>query len=436
MPEGLVTRLQAMYHSGQVSSFIISSLPVGELSIGWIEQGLLGKGFKGNMQDKEIQENLIIPTDRFIRLILETEPTYSHGLFILGNHIDSKLVVYLGPLTKSGKTSQTAVGFNASGIRASELINVVGQILVGRYDSINGDTNLDYIEQLISDSASGNVSNLLSLSLPPSKSTPTTWIKKILKTDLTSKDILAKSGNPLEISPPIPLLTRWLVGLDIFKRTENAISSLLLIRHADTLVYLWDSNLKVATFATVGGLSLEHILNSYLFPLWFIPTEISKIGPEVIIEETRSSSRKIYKPPESIVTDSRSISIVRTRLEDLVSRMSSLISIINNNNTRLTKLLKNGRSDVVDELSYDAIDELRRMEEDTKVIASISAKLQKLEEEFERGDISLDPDELQQIVTKMNCLRTILDKIEIALGTLDTKASEIESLNFKRRTES
>jgi len=99
------------------------------------------------------------------------------------------------------------------------------------------------------------------------------------------------------------------------------------------------------------------------------------------------------------------------------------------------KLLKDGRSEVVDELSYDAIDELRRMEEDTKVISSISAKLRELEKEFEKSDISLSPEELQQIASKMTSLRTLIDKIEIELGLLDTKSSAIESMNFKRRTE-
>ena len=75
---------------------------------------------------------------------------------------------------------------------------MIGQILIGRFDSTYKEANLDYIEQLISDSASGNVTKSLSISLLSAKSKPTTWIKKILKTDLTSKDILTKSGNPLE----------------------------------------------------------------------------------------------------------------------------------------------------------------------------------------------------------------------------------------------
>ncbi len=423
-----------MYHSGQVSSFIVSSLPTGELSIGWIEQGLLGKGFKGRIQDKEIQENLIIPTDRFIRLILETNPKISHGLFILGNHTDSKLVTLIEPHIMNSKASSVVVGFNSGAIKVSELLGIVGQILAGRNDSNDEDVNLDYIEQLISDSASGIVTNLLSISLESTKSKPTTLIKKVLKTDLSSKIILAKSGNPLKISPPIPLLTRWLIGLELFRKTKDAISSLLLVRDSEVFVYLWDSVLQVATFATIEGLSPELILNRYLSPLWFTPTEVSKTGPKVIIEEPKMEPQSTHKSPASTVIDSQSISIVRTRLVELISRFSPLLSKVSHNSTRLGKLLKDGRLEVVDELPYDAIHELRRMEEDTKIISSISTKLWEIEKEFEKGNVSLSSNELQHIVSKMASIRAIIDRIEIELSQLDTKSSEIESLNFKRRT--
>lgn len=429
MLENLVTRLQAMYHSGQVSSFIVSSLPQDELSIGWIENGLTGKGFKGSIQDKEIQESLIIPVDRFIRLILETEP-YSHGLFILGNH-ETKLVSFL-----VGDEPSTVVGFTSGKIQVSELISMIGQILIGRFDSTYKDANLDYIEQLISDSASGNVTKSLSISLLSAKSKPTTWIKKILKTDLTSKDILTKSGNPLELSPPIPLLTRWLVGLDIFKRTQDTISSLLLIRDSEILLYFWDDNLQVVTFASIEGLSLEQVLNQYMYPLWFTPTKVSKAGPKVIIEETKVRHQHVQSASGPIVKDSQSLSIVRTRLLELISRISPLVSEVGQMKSRLVKLVKDRRTKSMEELSYDAIEELRRIEDDMKTIASISSKLREIEKEIEDGNVPLNPDDLQQIAAKMTSLRTLIDKIEIEIGHLDKKSSEIETLKFKRRTES
>ena len=131
MSEDIETRLQALYHSGQVSAYIISKLPEGKLTTGWIEQGLLSKGFTGNLQDKKHQENLVIPIDRFARLIRDYSTEINLGLIILGAHgLDkSKLITLVSNQYFARKGSINAIGFNSDNIRPSELIHIITRFI-------------------------------------------------------------------------------------------------------------------------------------------------------------------------------------------------------------------------------------------------------------------------------------------------------------------
>ena len=69
LSDDIETRLQAMYHSGQVTAYIISILPASNLATGWVEQGLVSKGLPSNLDDKNNQETLVIPIDRFAQIL-------------------------------------------------------------------------------------------------------------------------------------------------------------------------------------------------------------------------------------------------------------------------------------------------------------------------------------------------------------------------------
>ena len=88
------------------------------------------------------------------------------------------------------------------------------------------------------------------------------------------------------------------------------------------------------------------------------------------------------------------------------------------------------------EHSDNALEELRRIEKDTKILEDISIRLREMDMQIETTVTSLTPDEIQQIVGKMTALRNLIDKIEVEMGQLDSKVSDIESLKFKRRSES
>jgi len=439
MLEQIVTRLQAMFHSGQVSAFIVSKFPTSTLPTDWIEQGLLGKGFAGNIREKKIQQDLVIPVDRFVRLFSESGLDIDQGLFILGDLEKSKIITAVSNLGNNEPGSMNVIGLNSGDLQTHELIDITARFLDQESDSEDEEPNLDYIDALLSDVANGNVTQLLSLSLQPGKQKTVNWIKKILGTDLTSEVVLAKSDNPQEISSTILLLSRWLLGLDLFKNTKNAISSILLVQGTEVSLCLWNSAQKIATFALVKGFPTRKVLTKFVLPLWYTSEEVSKdepTGPQVIIETTRKTPPRVQKKPPSASSDSQSISIVRTRLIELNTRLAPLISNVSDIKKRISKFSKDTRLQSMSEHSDNAIEELRRIEKDTKILQDLSARLQEMDKQIETAGTSLTPDEIQQIVGKMAALRTLIDKIEVEMGQLDTKVSDIESLKFKRQSES
>ena len=446
MSDDIETRLQAMYHSEQVSAYVISKSPPGQLTTGWIEQGLLSKGLLGNLQDKKNQETLVIPIDRFARLVTEYEHEVDLGLFILGvqGSSRSKLVTIL----KSSKTNSfKAIGFKSESIKPQELINTISRFLSKKSNTgIDIDPNLDYIDELLSAAADGDVRHLLSLSLPEDKQKTASWIQKLLKTDLKSEVVLAQYGQPHQISSTILLISRWLLGLDIFRKTKNAITTILLTLTSQIVLCLWDSKQNVATFAFVEGIDTERILRKYTFPLWYSSENVTKDklnAPKVVIE--KSGKKEQIKSPRSVSDtlprNSQSISILRTRLIELTNRLSKLVSQIGNIKKRTTRVIKDARIKSMSEHTENAIEELRRIEDETKILEDISTRLRQMETQIEKAtspvstDSPLGPNEIQVIVSKMAALRELIDKIEVEIGKLDSRTTEIESLKFKRQTE-
>ncbi|MHA1615401.1 MAG: hypothetical protein ACTSYJ_11190 [Candidatus Thorarchaeota archaeon] len=456
MSEDIETRLQAMYHSGQVSAYIISKLPEGKLTTGWIEQGLLNKGFTGNLQDKQNQENLIIPIDRFARLTRDYDDKINLGLIILGAHgLDkSKLISLVSNQYFTRKGSINAIGFNSDNIQTLELIRIIARLLSEKTEStIDNDPNLDYIEELLTDAANGDIRHLLSLSLPSGKPKLIDWIRKILKSDLKSKAVLAQIGDYHEFSPSVLLLSRWLLGLEIFKKTKNAIASILLVQGSQIVLCFWDSPQNLATFAIIEGIDIERVLRTYTLPLWYTSSEATKDepkGPKVLIEKSKRKESQIQKRASSVTRvvsdsvspDNQSISIVRTRIAELINRLSPLTSHLDVIEKRITKIIKDTRFQSMSEYSENATEDLRSIKNETKIIEDVSVRLRQMENQIDNvltSDSSSSPlnsDEIQGIISKMSILRELIDKIEIKIDQLDSRVTEIETLRFKRRTES
>ncbi len=441
MLEDIETRLQAMYHSKLVSAYIVSRLPAGLLTTGWVEQGLLSKGVPGNLQDKKNQETLVIPMDRFTRLAREYKYQDSLGLFILGEQgmNRSKLITII----KSSKSNSIeAIGFRSDRIQTPELINTISRFLSEKSEAVfDNDSNLDYVEELLNAAADGAVRHLLSLSLPSGKQKTAGWIQKLLKTDLKSKAVLAQYGHPHEISLTILLFSRWLLGLDIFKKTKNAIATILFVLPSQIVLCFWDSPQNLATFAIVEETDIERVLRNYTLPLWYtscVVTEDEPKGPKVVIEKPKKKESQIKKRvSDTITTDNQSISIVKTRLEELITRLSPLISHLDILEKRITNIIKDTRFQSLSESSENITEELRSIKNETKIIEDISARLRQMEKQFVSSDSvrsPLSPDEIQGIASKMSVLRELIDKIEVKIDQLDSRVTEIETLRFKHRT--
>ncbi len=379
MSEDIETRLQAMYHSKLVSAYIVSKLPEGKMTTGWVEQGILSKGLPGNLQDKKNQETLVIPIDRFTRLAWEYDQQVNLGLFILGEQgmNRSKLITII----KSSKSNSIeAIGFRSDRIQTPELINTISRFLSEKSEAVfDNDSNLDYVEELLSAAADGDVRHLLSLSFPSGKHKIAGWIQKLLKTDLKSEAVLAQYGHPHEISLTILLFSRWLLGLDIFKKTKNAIAIIIFTLPSQIVLCFWDGPQNLATFAVVEDTKIERVLRKYALPLWYTSSDVIEDepkGPKVVIEKPPKKESQIQKIASSVTRvvsdtvslDSQSISIVRTRLTELINRLSPLISHLDIIEKRITKIIKDTRSQSMSESSENTIEELRSIKNETKIL--------------------------------------------------------------------
>ncbi|TFH05128.1 MAG: hypothetical protein E4H14_13385 [Candidatus Thorarchaeota archaeon] len=446
MSDDIDTRLSAMYHSEQISAYIVSKLPSGQLATGWIEQGLLTKGLPGNLQDKNNHETLVIPIDRFARLAREYEYEVGFGLFILGEQDSNRLK--LVTILKSSKTNSfEAIGFKSDCIQTQELFNTISRLLSEKSTAvIDTDPNLDYIEELLSAAADGDVRHLLSLSLPVDKQKTASWIQKLLKSDLKSEAVIAQYGQPHQISSTILLISRWLLGLDIFRKTKNAITTILFTLTSHIVLCLWDSRQNLATFAFVEGVDTERILRKYILPLWHTYEDVTNDkpkSPKVVIEKRgkREQTKPLRRISDSQPPDTQSISILRTRIIELTNRLTKLVFQIGNIKKRTARVIKGTRIQSMSEHSENAIEELRRIEDETKILENISTRLREMEKQIENASFPdrvnsiLGSDEIQGIVSKMAALRELIDKIEIEIGQLGSRTTEIESLKFKRQTE-
>ncbi|RDE13868.1 MAG: hypothetical protein C4K48_07595 [Candidatus Thorarchaeota archaeon] len=91
--------------------------------------------------------------------------------------------------------------------------------------------------------------------------------------------------------------------------------------------------------------------------------------------------------------------------------------------------------------SDEAIKELGRIEDETRILEELSERLKKMERQMEdisskhSSTSSIDAEYIQVIVTKISALRDLIDKVEVEMDQLDSRIGDIESLRFKRRTQ-
>ncbi|MHA1942958.1 MAG: ABC transporter C-terminal domain-containing protein [Candidatus Thorarchaeota archaeon] len=330
----ITTRLQALYHSGEVFGYIHSKLPEGTLKTGWIEQGLLSKGMKGQLIDKYNQESLVIPADRFARLTRDMSDSGSTSIAIFGPRgLDNQKFVAI----VFGKAkSQSLIAFQIQKQSPLEIIRFLLQYGLGKTVSKRYDEpNLDYVEQLRMDANQRLVNDMLVFSLPKGKAKMSEWIKVALQKG-SSDDIVVRHGNSKELSVFSVLLTRWVNGLELFRGMQSAIAACVFVKNEHMVVCLWDSPQRIAAFSSINGIDVEELSRKYLVPMWTAPGDSIQPKREVVLESRVSTSRRKTTPDskmirpvdiqdnfESLSTrlDKLPIAKLETRLDDLETQI-------------------------------------------------------------------------------------------------------------------
>ncbi len=374
------TRLQALFHSGDVSGYILAKLPDGSLKTGWIEQGLLSKGVKGQLRDKHNQESLVIPADRFARLIRDMGDSSSASIVVIGPKGLTKIkfvaMVY-------GKTSQSIIAFMVQRQSPLEIIQfLLKHGLETKISKIFEEPNLDYVEQLRMDSKEKFVTDLLVLSLPKGITKVTEWIKAVLQ-EGDSEHITIRQGKSKELPVFSALLTRWLNGLELFREMRSAIASCVFVKNGYVDACFWDSPQRIATFAKITGVGIEEISRKYLVPMWIVPGESiveQAQTREVVLEsKPKPTQRKSPADSKTLRTDDmkRNIESLRKRLDEL--SISDIEVRLDNLETQIqTKPSSSG----IEKVSFDALQ--TRLSENINRIEMLSKRLLELEKRIKK----------------------------------------------------
>ncbi|MHA3963583.1 MAG: hypothetical protein AM325_008575 [Candidatus Thorarchaeota archaeon SMTZ1-45] len=380
MNNEITTHLQALYNSGQISEYILARLPVGMLKTGWIEQGLISKGMKGNLRDKNNQESLIIPADRFSRLSRDRAEWDNLAILIIGpKGLTAKKFVAMvfGP-----QDSQCLVAFQTQKISPYEIMdfliqNALGEKLSGFFE----EPNLDYVEQLRLDASEGELAEMTVLSLPKKQMKISEWMKEVLLSP-SSDSIEAQHGKSNKIPKFAALVTRWLTGLELFKNTSNGIASLVFWGPNIIDACFWDQPQRISAFIIFNHNNLDLLTTKYLTPLWIAagesnatiqPTREVTVEPrKVSVSTTKQSTTEKYE---------RSIALSKSDLDsiitDLTKRLDSLESHLRSSIPASEMVEKNrGTMDV---LHSRLLDNIERIESLSKRLFEIEKRLKRIQ---------------------------------------------------------
>jgi len=384
--EELSKWLQAMFHSGSISSFVSVQIPTDSLKTGWIGQGLIQKGFSGKLEDKKNQEELVIPLDRFVRLtnewIDEIEPHL--GLFILGTRglTKPRFVALVSNDDGKREAQPIAIAFQSNRFGLRDTIHQLVHFISGKKATHEKkEPNLDYIEQLKVQTSGGLVTQLLTLKLPDSPEKVTELMRSIKNNNIDSKSVFIEYGGISQISSVAPLVSKWLIGLELFQRTKDRIAAFVFVLNSALWLCLWDSFQKIVTFSVLDQDDIENTLMDYVYPLWFTSDDLESnhsTSPSVILRTGKtqpSTSKSTSKPARSIKSTSSydsveeleglirrirlietqmhtmenaakesdgdsALSVVSSRLTDTVEKLESLVAKLNALEKRIDKVSK------------------------------------------------------------------------------------------------
>jgi hypothetical protein len=312
-------------------------MPSEKLTTGWMEQGLLRKGFTGKLQDKRNQETLVIPSDRFARLArdLEKDADTFVGLLILGKRglKQPKFCTLVYKSSEEVSESFVSVSFWTRNLGTKDIATTIARHLLSQNClEKEREIDLDYVERLAADAASGMVRNLLSLCVKQDKMNIADWIQDSVKNVNESRRVISHYGNIKDLLKAALLFSRWLTSLELFRKSKENLAAIYMMSANQIEACLWDSPQNIATFASLREISLSDAIERYLSPMWASREDLGiedRKSPEVVIEEQYKAKRPLHKPPHESYDSSTSASLnqIKSRIDALDIKIQHIKSL-------------------------------------------------------------------------------------------------------------
>jgi len=369
--------IEALHKSGEILHFILSRIPRDALSAGWIEEGLLQSTISDDLQAKHNQEQVIIPTDRFVRLIHDREmnPSKVTAMLLIGEkgtHMPRLCVVVGNGISKRAKVPCVLSFWSRDSI-PSENVDLVSDLLMRAPVPVGQDEPvLDYIEQLKADFLEGKVVGFSALKIPKKKFKVSEWVGSCTK---GSDFCVASEGDQHQVVALARVFGRWMVGLQIMKAMRQGTAALIFSLPDRTELCLWDSEQRLATVALFKASEVAMISRSYLNPLWTSLTDLPdhSSSPKVEVRQGDVRGKKRVKDK------SGNLAAFEKSVRSLEARLSRVP--IAELEERVRNLEEKDRPTVGDGPTSTLL--LKRLDETAELLEALSQRLRKLEEKLQ-----------------------------------------------------
>jgi hypothetical protein len=373
--------LEAWLGSGDIIGYFVAEVPKGPLQTGWLEQNIRSKSVEGSIRSKDNQSALIVPADRFVRLLREDiiAADYSRGLFVFGTaQLDEpRLIVIVRDEPEDSGSGQLVVALRT---RQRNNTKIAAELLGLTRLGARVEPQIDYLEQMRADLVEGLVDGFLSLPIPKGRLKPKEWIRG------SSSGSIAKEGITAGIENLGPIIARWITGLQVFEDCETPLAVLFLLDTNGGLVALWDDANKIAAFASMLRRGLEASIGHYTSPLWLGLPENDRAqwdSPRVTIlsSESRSPEKKAARPHEEGAPEAA------VNLEEMVKGLASRLGSIpiDDLERRLRRVESMSGFSPEDSTRGPANAQvIQRLRETAERLEAVTARMRKLEARIDR----------------------------------------------------
>jgi hypothetical protein len=357
----LASRLEAMHANGEVIGHLSIRFSGDKLKAGWIEKGLLSKGIKGTLTDKENQNRYVIPLSTSMRSVIDRglNGTGEAGIILLGEpglRTEKFVMVFRNEHTDNELTRYISV-FWINDSTPADIVNLfLKHELQLPISNTFDEPGIDYIEYVRDQTSTGNCNESLSIRIPSKWETTRTWIPDSLK-DESGDQVIFKYQVSKITSALALLMSNWIKDVRESLKMSKIVGSSLFIRGEATEAFFWDGSRNIMTTSQFNSSSIETHAANILIPLW---AESSETIPSV--SPTKDDApKKTEKPVETVPVSPPTIP---PEYEELASRAQGLVRRI------------------------DIEDTYRRIERIEAIVSELEHMQQKEEEEEEKSSTS------------------------------------------------